>query len=117
MRVDRIAGSAARQQPGHDDVAAAPVRDQPVRAVCHRDGDAPPAAGPAALQQRREDVDDGAERAGREVGGLNGRYPGSGVGERARPAHVVEVVARALGMPAFVAETCDRADDGASREP
>ena len=58
-----------------------------------------------------------AERAGREVGGLHGGYPGSGVGERARPAHVVEVVACAPGMTAFVAETGDRADDGGLGNP
>ena len=76
-----------------------------------------PRAGPAALQQCGEDVDDGAERAGREVGGLHGGYPGSGVGERARPAHVVEVVACAPGMPALVPETRDRADDGRLGNP
>ncbi len=65
----------------------------------------------AALEQRSEDLGDSAERACGEVGRLHRGHAGRGVRERARPAHVVEVVAGARGVPALVAEARDRADD------
>ena len=71
------------------------VRDQPVRPVGHRDHEPAPAAGPPALDQRGEDLRHRAERPRREVGDLDRRVGGSGVREHARPAEVVEVVARA----------------------
>ena len=50
--------------------------------------------------------------SGREVGDLDGRHRRRRVGERAGPAEVVEVVARALLVPAARAEAGDRAVDG-----
>ena len=61
----------------------------------HRDRDPGARAGALALEERRQDLRDGAERARREIRGLDRRQRGRRVGERARPAEVVEVVADA----------------------
>ena len=67
---------------------------------------------------------DRAERAGREIGGLDRRQARRGVFEHARPAQVVHVVSRPRGVSAFGPETRDRAVDrglrnivGADTEP
>ena len=71
------------------------VLGKTVRVVRHRDVDAPSASGALPLEERREDLDHGVQRAPREVGDLHRRQRGRGVGEQACPALVVEVVSRA----------------------
>ena len=93
-RVDAVAGEAAGEDARHR-LAAEAVRDEVVRAVRHRDDDPRALAGARPLEERREDLRDRAERAGGEVGDLHRRQLGRGVLEHARPAEVVEVVARA----------------------
>jgi len=83
-----------------------------VRAVRHRDGEPRTRAGALADEERGEDLVDGAERAGGEVGHLHRGPPRRGVVEHARPALVVEVVARALLVPPSDPEARDRADHG-----
>ena len=112
--VDPVAGEPAGEEP-RQRVAAEPVRDEPVGAVCHRDREAGAAPGALPLEQRRQDLRDGAECAGGEVGGLQRRQPGSGVLEHARPAEVVEVVPGARRVRPRGAEARDRAVDGARR--
>ena len=112
--VDPVAGEPAGEEP-RQRVAAEPVRDEPVRAVRHRDGQAGAAPGAFPLEQRRQDLRDGAECAGGEVGGLQRRQAGSGVLEHARPAEVVEVVPGARGVRPLGAEARDRAVDGRGR--
>src|SRR4051795_13199944 len=110
--VDAVAGEAAGQH-ARQGLAAEPVRDEPVRAVCHRDDDVAAPAGPFALEQCGEDLRHGAERACGEVCDLEGRQRGRRVPERAGPAEVIEVVTCALLMAAAEAEAGDRAVDGA----
>ena len=68
---------------------------EPVSAVRQRDRDPAAAAGAPALEQRREDLGDGGQRAPGQVSDLHRRHRRGRVGEQARPALVVEVVARA----------------------
>ena len=108
--VDPVAGEAAGEE-ARQRVAAEPVRDEPVGAVRHRDRQPRAAAGALALEQGGEHLDDGAERAGGEVGGLQRRQPGRRVLEHAGPAEVVEVVAGARRVRPVGAEAGDRAVD------
>ena len=92
-RVDPVAGKTAREE-AWERIAAQPVRDEAVRAVRHRDRQPGAAAGARALEQRRENFGDRAERARCKVGRLDRRQARRGVFEHARPAEVVQVVAR-----------------------
>ncbi len=78
--VDAVARQAAGQH-ARDVLAAQPVRDEAVRPVRQRDDDVAALAGALTLQQRREDLLHGAERARREVGDRDRRQPGSRVPE------------------------------------
>ena len=113
-RVRPVARESAGEHPRHRFSAEA-VRDEVMRAVGHRDGDPRSLAGALALEQRGQDLDDGSERAGREVGHLDGRPLGRGVFEHPRPAEVVEVVAGAGCVRAGPSEARDRAVDGRAR--
>ena len=117
-RVDPVAGEAAGQE-ARERIAAEPVRDEPVRAVRHRDRQPGAAARALALEQRGEHLGDRAERAGGEIGGLERRQAGRRVLEHARPAEVVEVVTGARRVRPVGAEAGDRAVDGrlAARRP
>src|SRR5213079_1707212 len=86
-----------------------------MRAMGHRDDELGTFAGAVAFEERREDLRHGTEPSRREVGNLDGRQGRSGVPERAGPAEVVEVVARAPLVTAADAETRDRAVDGPFR--
>ena len=83
-----------------------------MRVVRHRDDNVSSAAGALAREQRRQHLRHGAECAGREVGDLHRRPGGSGVGEDACPALVVEIVAGALRVAAVASEAGDRAVHG-----
>ncbi len=109
--VDPVAGEPAGEEP-RQRVAAEPVRDQAMRAVRHRDRQAGAVPGALPLEQRSQDLRDGAEGAGREVGRLERRQGGSCVLEHARPAEVVEVVPGSRGVLPLGAEARDRAVDG-----
>ena len=109
-RVGAIAGDAAGEQAGHG-VAAEAVGDEPVRAVRHRDDEVAAEAGALPLEQGGQDLGDRRQRARREVGDLHGRRRRGRVGERARPAEVVEVVADALLVRPAEAEAGERAPD------
>ncbi len=108
--VDPVRGEPARQE-ARQRVAADAVRDEPVRAVRHRDRQARAVAAALALEQRGEDLGHGRECPGGEIGRLDRRETGSGVLENARPAEVVEVVTGALRMWPVAAKARDRAVD------
>ena len=110
--VDAVAGEPAREK-ARQRVAAQPVRDEPVRAVRHRDGDPGAAAGALALEQGGQHLRDGAERSGGEVGGLQRGHGRRRVGEHAGPAEVVQVVTGSRRVSPIEPEAGDRAvDDG-----
>ena len=69
--------------------------------------------GSLALEQGGQDLRDRRERARRQVGDLHGRRRRGRVGERSRPAEVVEVVPDALLVTAAGAEAGERAPDRA----
>jgi hypothetical protein len=83
--------------------------------VSHRHDEAGAAAGALALEQGGDDLQGGGQAAGREVGDLDGRYRRGRVRERAGPAHVVEVVSRALLVAVADSEPRDRAEDRGAR--
>ena len=75
-------------------------------------------------EERREDLGDGRERAGAEVGDLDAAAGRRRVGERPGPAEVVQVVPSAADVRPVDAEAGDRAVDdvvgdvlGADAEP
>jgi TetR/AcrR family fatty acid metabolism transcriptional regulator len=108
--VDGVAGEPAREE-AFERLTSQAMRGEAVGPVRHGDLDSTAAPGSLPLVERGKDLGYGAERAGSEVGDLYGRECGSGVGEGARPAEVVEVVAGASGVPPFGAEAGDRAVD------
>ena len=108
--VDPVAGEAAGEE-ARQRVAAEPVRDEPVRAVRHRDRQPRATAGALPLEQGGEHLDDRAERARGEVRGLDRRQPRRRVLEHAGPAEVVQVVSRARRVRPVGAEAGDRAVD------
>jgi hypothetical protein len=112
--VDAVVGEAAGEHP-RNGVAPEAVRDEVVRVVRHRDDDVAAPAGGVALEQSRDDLRDGTERTGREVGDLDGRPRRRGVPENAGPAEVVEIVSSPLLVTVAEAEAGDRAVDGAFR--
>ncbi len=71
----------------------------------------PAAARALALQERGQDLRHGSERAGGEIGDLEGGIRGGGVLQHAGPAEVVEVVPCACGVTPFGAKAGDRAVD------
>ncbi len=87
-----------------------------MRPVRHRDDDPAALPRPLTLEQRGEDLDDGPERASREVGDLRRRHRGSRVREKPRPADVVDVVPGPERVTPFRAEAGDRAVDGRLRD-
>ena len=89
------------------------VRGEPVGVVSHGDDDVGAASAALSLEQRRQDVDDGEERAAGEVGDLHGRQCRCGVGEQSGPPGVVEVV---TGAHAFGTEARHRAVHDRRRE-
>ena len=111
-RVDPVAGESAREQV-RPRVAANAVRDEPVRAVRHRDDE--PRATPGALtfEECGEHLGDRREGARPEVGGLEGRQGRRRFGERARPAEVVQVVAGSERVAPLDPEARERAVDDA----
>ncbi len=82
----------------------------------HRDDDARAAARACPLQEPGEHLRYCSERACGEVGDLDRRQLGSRVLEDARPAEVVDVVARAQPVARIVAEAGDRAVDHRFRD-
>jgi hypothetical protein len=85
------------------------MRDEVVRPVRHRDRQPRAAAGPLSLDERREDLDDCAERARGEVRGLHRGKSRRRVLEHACPAQVVHVVPCALLVASAEPEPGDRA--------
>ena len=112
--VDPVTGEPAGQKP-RQRVAAEPVRDEAMRAMCHRDRQSGSAPRAAPLEQGGQDLRHGAESAGREVGRLQWRQAGSGVLQDAGPAEVVEIVPGPSGVRPVGAEAGDRAVDGRGR--
>jgi len=80
--------------------------------MSHGDDEARAPAGALPLEERREDLGHGSQRAGGEIGDLDRREVRRGVLERARPAEVVHVVSRAGVVACVVPEARDRAADG-----
>ena len=99
-RVDPVARQAAGQHR---------ARREAVRVVRHRDDDVLAAASLLPLEECREDLRHRAHRARSEIRDLDRRERRRRVLENARPAEVVEVVSRALGVTAVDAEAGDRA--------
>ncbi len=112
--VDPVTGEPARQE-ARKRIASAPVRDEPMGAVRHRDRQARTVAGPLPLEQGGEDLGGRGKRAGGEIGRLERWQAGSRVLEHAGPTEVVEVVPDPVGMTAVDAEAGDRAVDGSRR--
>ena len=110
-RVEAVAGEPAGEH-ARSRLAHQPMRDEVVRAVCHRDDEARALSRARALEERGEHLRDCAERSGRKVGDLDRRQPGCGVLEHAGPAEVVDVVPGALFVASVQPEPGDRAVDG-----
>jgi hypothetical protein len=108
--VDAVAGEPAGQQL-RNRLARESVRRKAVRAVSHRDDDMRAPACLLALDQGGEDLGHRPERSGGKISDLNGRQGGSGVGEDAGPAEVVEVVSGPQLVPPSEPEAGDRAVD------
>jgi hypothetical protein len=77
--------------------------------VRHRDLDSTAVPGSLPLVQRSEDLSDRAEGTGSEVGDLHRRQCGRGIGQRAGPAEIVEIMAGPSGVSPARAEAGDRA--------
>ena len=91
------------------------VRHEAVGAVRHRDDDARALARPLAFEERGEDLDQRALRAGGEIGDLHGRQRRCGVGEDSGVPEVVQVVPGVARVRAVSAEAGERAQDGGRR--
>ena len=113
-RVDPVAGEAAGEK-ARERIAAQPVRDEPVRAVRHRDRQPGAATRACPLEQRCENLGHCSECARCEVGRLERRQARRRVLEHARPAEVVQVVTRPRCVRPFGPEARDRAVDGRLR--
>ena len=100
-RVDPVAREPAGEH-ARNRLAAEAVRDEIVRPMRHRDDDPRAVAGSRTLEEPGQDLRDGAERTGREVGDLHRWELCVGVLEDACPAEVVEVVTGAQPMALVV---------------
>jgi TetR/AcrR family transcriptional regulator, fatty acid metabolism regulator protein len=107
-RVRRVAGEAAGEQT-RERVAAEPVCDEVVRAVCHRDDEPRADSGVRPPDERGEDLRDRTQGSRREIGDLHRRRGRRGVLERTRPPEVVQVVPDPARVPSRDAEPGDRA--------